>query len=127
MPQLEGRIALVTGGKNTRALATSLARLGATVVITDPQNVVARIVSKTGNPHVHGLIIDLASPPSVRAGAEAFIARYRQLHLLVTDTTVRVGPVLLANLLLDTMKRSGRGKVVRLLTSGDQRQIWAAD
>lgn len=118
MPGLKGRIALVTGGQRTRPLALSLAGLGATVVVTVPR---ASLLS-------HRLVIDLTSPRSVRAAAEEFIARYHQLHLLVTDPGVdtRLGPFLLANLLLDTMKRSGRGEVVRLVTPGDQPQIWAA-
>ncbi len=103
-----------------------LATLGATVVINGPQAAARRIALLTGNPDVHTLVLDLASLASVRSAADEFIARYGRLHLLVSDPTVRLGPVLLANLLLDTMRRSGRGKVVRLSTSADQPQIWAA-
>jgi NAD(P)-dependent dehydrogenase (short-subunit alcohol dehydrogenase family) len=124
MPGLQGRIALVTGGRGTRPLAMGLAGLGATVVISGPQAVARRIALATGNPRVHGLELDLTSPASVRQGAQAFLERYEHLHVLVTEVTVRLGPVLLANLLLDTMKQSGR--VVRLSPAGDRRQIWAA-
>lgn len=134
MPELKGRIALVTGGRRTRPLALSLATRGATVVVTvsGASTLARRLAHTSGNPHVHGLVIDLTSPDSVRAAAADFIARYRRLHLLVTDVVradcplARLGPFLLANLLLDTMKRSGGGKVVRLLTPTQQPQIWAA-
>ena len=129
--QLAGRIALVTGGTAAHSLAVSLAARGATVVVTmgDALNAAAlarRIITQTGNPRVHGLVVDLTSLASVRGAAVEFIARYRKLHLLVTTPGERLGPFLLANLLLDTMKQSGRGKVVRVVTRGDREQIWAA-
>lgn len=115
MPELKGRIALVTGGRRTRQLALSLATRGATVVVTARAGspLAGRIALASGNPRVHGLVIDLTSPDSVRTAAAEFITRYRRLHLLVTDVVradcplARLGPFLLANLLLDTMKRSG--------------------
>lgn len=129
--QLAGRIALVTGGTAAHPLAVSLAARGATVVVTmgDARAAAAlarRIITQTGNPRVHGLVVDLTCLGSVRVAAAEFIVRYRKLHLLVNTPGERLGPLLLANLLLDTMKQSGAGKVVRVMSRGDRAQIWAA-
>ena len=116
---LKGRIALVTGPRQARPLTLRLASGGATVIVAMRDEAQARVFAdriarQTGNPHVHGLAIDLASLDSVRRAAAEFIARYQKLHVLVTDTTQYPGPLLLAHLLLDTMKVSGGGRVVRL-------------
>ena len=127
---LKGRIALVTGPRHARSLTLRLASGGATVVVAMRAEAPARafaelIAQQSGNPHVHAIVIDLASLASVRRAAAEFIARYQKLHVLVTDTTEYPGPFLLAHLLLDTMKGSGNGRVVRLATS-HRHQIWSA-
>ncbi|MDP1823267.1 MAG: hypothetical protein Q8L48_08500 [Archangium sp.] len=130
MSELKGRIALVTSAGGTPFLALALAARGARVVVAmkDEHRAEAfalRIREGTGNADVHAFAIDLGSPCSVRSGARDFISRYRRLHLLVTDTTARLGPVLLANLLLDTMKQSGGGRVIHLPIAGDRQQVWS--
>ena len=131
MSELKGQIALVTSAGSAPLLAFALASRGATVVVAmkDEDRAEAwalRIRHNTGNSAVHPFALDLASPCSVRSGALEFISRYRRLHLLVTDTTARLGPVLLANLLLETMKQSGGGRVIRLPMAGDRQQVWSA-
>jgi NADP-dependent 3-hydroxy acid dehydrogenase YdfG len=131
MSGLKGRIALVTSARRPPLLAFALASRGATVVVAmkaedRAEDWAQRIRHGTGNCAVHPLAIDLASPCSVRQAALDFIARYHRLHLLVTDTTARLGPVLLANLLLDTMKQSGGGRVIRLPMPGHRQQVWSA-
>ena len=138
MPNLEGRIALVTSGGEAHPLAFGLAARGATVVVAMREDARAealagRIAQETGNPRVHSCCIDLASLECVRRGAREFIERYGRLHVLVTDAAVRsewrlghLGPFLLAHLLLDTMKQSGGGRVVRLSVASDRQHIWSA-
>jgi NAD(P)-dependent dehydrogenase (short-subunit alcohol dehydrogenase family) len=131
-PELKGRIALVTGGARGRPLAVGLATRGATVVVTMRDvlqaDALARcIAAQTANPDVHALGLDLSSLASVRLAAHDFIARFGKLHVLVSDTSSdRLGPFLLANLLLDTMKQSGRGKVIRLGSLDSRQQVWSA-
>ena len=127
MFRLQGRIALITSAGSARPLASSLASLGATVIVTMPHecdaDALARsIAQETGNLRVHGVMIDLRCPFSVRDGASEFIERWRKLHVLVNDTSIPLGPTLLANLLLDTMKQSGR--VLRLSIPNTKRQVW---
>jgi NAD(P)-dependent dehydrogenase (short-subunit alcohol dehydrogenase family) len=130
MFMLQGRIALVTSAGSARPLAVSLASLGATVIVTMPDgcdaDTLARgIALESGNLRVHGVVIDLACPFSVRDAASHFIARWQRLHVLVSDTSIPLGPTLLANLLLDTMKRSGTGGVIRLSLPKAKRQLWS--
>lgn len=128
MSELKGRIALVTSAGGAPLLAFALASRGATVVLGMKAHLAKafalRIRDGTGNADVHPFTLDLDSPCSVRQGAADFIARYQRLHLLVTDTTARLGPVLLANLLLDTMKQSGDGHVIHLPMAGDRQHVW---
>ena len=126
--ELKGRIALVTGERG-RALARGLARRGATVVVTrgDERGAAAlahRLAAQTGNADIHPLVLDLTSLPSVRRGAREFIEHFGRLHLLVTDTAGhRLGAFLLAHLLLDTMKLSSSGRIVRLTRAHDPQQV----
>ena len=132
-PELKGRIALVTGAETARPLVFGLASRGATVVVSMRDELRAallalEVIRQTGNPHVQPFAIDLASLDCVRRAVVAFVARYRQLHLLVVRAPCppeRLGPFLLANLLLDTMKHSGTGRIIRVATPDDRRQIWS--
>lgn len=129
MFRLQGRIALITSAGSARPLALSLASLGATVIVTMPHecdaDALARSIAvETGNLRVHGVVIDLRCPFSVRHAASEFIERWRKLHVLVNDTSIPLGPTLLANLLLDTMKQSGTGRVIRAAVPNAKRQVW---
>lgn len=131
MSELKGRIALVASARRPPLLAFALASRGATVVVgmkegDRAEDWAQRIRHGTGNCAVHPFAIDLASPCSVRQGALDFLSSFPRLHLLVIDTTARLGPVLLANLLLDTMKQSGGGRVIRLPMAGHRQQVWSA-
>jgi hypothetical protein len=124
-------IALVTSARGARPLALGLASMGATLIVTMPEDDEARALARdltrqSGNLRVHGLVIDLRCPHSVRFAAAEFIARWQQLHVLVSDTSIPLGPTLLANLLLDTMKKSGTGRVIRLAIPNARRQVWTA-
>ncbi len=131
MFRLQGRIALITSAGSARPLTLSLASLGATVIVTMPHecdaDALARSIAlETGNLRVHGIVVDLACPFSVREAANHFIARWQKLHVLVNDTSFPLGPTLLANLLLDTMKQSGTGRVIRASIPNTKRQVWTA-
>jgi NAD(P)-dependent dehydrogenase (short-subunit alcohol dehydrogenase family) len=125
---LKGRIALVTG-EHGRTLARSLARRGATVVVTrcderEAEALAHCISAQSGNADVHPLALDLTSLPSVRRGAGHIIETFGQLHLLVTDTAgPHLGAFLLAHLLLDTMRHSSSGPIIRLTPASDRQQV----
>ena len=92
---MNDKICLITGanagiGQQT---ALQLAQMGATVVMVarDPQRgeaARAAIAAATGNPRVDLLQADFASPPSIRAMAAAFAARYDRLDVLVNNAGV---------------------------------------
>ena len=92
---MNDKICLITGanagiGQQT---ALQLAQMGATVVMVarDPQRgeaARASIVAATGNPRIDLLQADFASPPSIRAMAAAFAARYDRLDVLVNNAGV---------------------------------------
>ena len=92
---MNDKICLITGanagiGQQT---ALQLAQMGATVVMVarDPQRgeaARAAIAAATGNTRVDLLQADFASPPSIRAMAAAFAARYDRLDVLVNNAGV---------------------------------------
>ena len=92
---MNDKICLITGanagiGQQT---ALQLAQMGATVVMVarDPQRgeaARASIAAATGNPRIDLLQADFASPPSIRAMAAAFAARYDRLDVLVNNAGV---------------------------------------
>jgi NAD(P)-dependent dehydrogenase (short-subunit alcohol dehydrogenase family) len=96
MPQpaanMHGKVCLVTGGTSGIGLETArgLAILGAQVVLTgrDPLKTSAAVEdirASTGNPHVEGLQIDMASQSEVRQAAAMFCTRHDRLDVLVNN------------------------------------------
>jgi retinol dehydrogenase 12 len=133
-PLAGDRTFLVTGGNTGIGLATAmaLARDGGRVYIAcrDPERgkaAVAAIRAATGSDAVGLLQLDLASLNSVRACAEAFLARDEPLHVLINNAGVagtrgltadgfeahfginHLGHFALTMLLLDRLKASGPG------------------
>jgi retinol dehydrogenase-12 len=133
-PLLRDRTFLITGGSTGigQATATALARDGGRVFIAcrDPDRgkaAVAAIKSAAGSAAVELLLVDLGSLSSVRACAEAFLARDEPLHVLVNNAGVggargmtadgfeahfginHLGHFALTLLLLDRLKASGPG------------------
>lgn len=140
---MRGKVCLVTGsnsgiGKET---ALGLARLGATVVMvcrdqSKGEAAQAEIKQKSGNPSVDLLIADLSSQHSIRQLAQAVIARYPQVHILVNNAGMspsqravtidgiektfavnHLAPFLLTNLLLDNLKASAPARVVTVASA----------
>ncbi|KAM5197328.1 polyprenol dehydrogenase [Hipposideros larvatus] len=141
-PQPE-RVALVTGGTDGIGYATAkrLARLGMTVIIAGnnkprAHEAVKKIKQETLNNKVEFLYCDLASLRSIRQCVQTFKKKEMPLHVLVNNAGVMMVPqrntvdgfeehfglnylghFLLTNLLLDTLKESGRpGRTARVVT-----------
>ena len=136
---MNNKICLVTGASSGlgQAIATGLARQGATVVLACRNLARAtatreRIQALTGNPNIEILELDLASLQSVQACAAAYHERYTRLNVLVHNAaalvgrrivtpdglelmfaTNHLGPFLLTQLLLDVLKN---GALARILT-----------
>jgi retinol dehydrogenase 12 len=137
---MNGKICLVTGATNGigKATALALAQMGATVVIVgrNPAKCVAvvdEIKSVSGNDAVEALVADLSIMAEVRKLADAFKAKYPQLHVLVNNAGGAFGTremtaegfertfalnylnyFLLTNLLLDRLKASAPARIVNV-------------
>ena len=139
MGGLEGSTFLVTGantgiGKET---ARALAARGATVVLAcrseeNGRRAIAEIAAQTGNRRLDLLALDLGDLGSVRACAQAFLARGEPLNVLINNAglagrrgmtpsgfelafgTNYVGPFLLTSLLLDRLRESAPARIVNV-------------
>uniref|UniRef100_W5LQZ8 Polyprenol dehydrogenase n=1 Tax=Astyanax mexicanus TaxID=7994 RepID=W5LQZ8_ASTMX len=143
LPSKSGRVAIVTGGARGMGYETSrhLASLGMHVVIAGNEEdeglvAVKKIQEQTGQRKVEFMYLDLASLKSVRQFVLRFKARGLPLHVLVNNAGVMLVPerktedgfelhfglnylghFLLTNLLLDTLRSSGRsGQCSRIVT-----------
>ncbi|HXZ23507.1 MAG TPA: SDR family oxidoreductase, partial [Methanomassiliicoccales archaeon] len=129
---------LITGATSGigRAAATALAQKGASLVLLvrsleKGRATVSEISSKTGNKSFELLHCDLASLDSVRAAAMEFASKHQKLDVLIANAGVIRGKrqltadgfeytfgvnhlahFVLANLLLDTLKRSAPSRIV---------------
>lgn len=95
MPDLEGRIAVVTGGNIGLGFksALELARKGAQVVIgcrtvSKGEAAEERIRSEVPEAQLETLQLDLVDSASIEAFALAFSARHGQLHILMNNAGV---------------------------------------
>jgi 3-oxoacyl-[acyl-carrier protein] reductase len=93
MADLQGRIALVTGASQGigRACALELARAGATLVVTDINevklaDVAAEIVAAGGQAAPFRL--DVSSEESIEAGAKAVLERFGKVEILVNNAGI---------------------------------------
>jgi 3-oxoacyl-[acyl-carrier protein] reductase len=93
MADLQGRIALVTGASQGigRACALELARAGATLVVTDINevklaDVAAEIVTAGGQAAPFRL--DVSSEESIEAGAKAVLERFGKVEILVNNAGI---------------------------------------
>ncbi|HEU5369893.1 MAG TPA: SDR family oxidoreductase [Ktedonobacterales bacterium] len=135
---MQGKVCLITGANSGigKATALGLASLGATVVLVcrdkhRGEAAQAEIKAQSGNESVDLLLVDLASQASIRQLATEVKARYPHLHVLLNNAGVmpshrtltadglevnfainHLGPFLLTNLLLDTLKASAPSRIV---------------
>jgi 3-oxoacyl-[acyl-carrier protein] reductase len=100
MPELDGRVALVTGGSRGigRAVAARLAADGAKVVISARDearvNQTAEELSAHGG-RVQALTMDVSDRASVEAGFATLLGREKELHILVNNAGVTRDALLL--------------------------------
>jgi retinol dehydrogenase-12/retinol dehydrogenase-13 len=92
LPDLTGRIALVTGGTDGvgRELVGQLATTGATVLLTardreKGERVRSETASVSGNDDLHVVDLDLADLASVRRAAASVLAQWERLDLLILN------------------------------------------
>ena len=137
---MHGKVCLVTGatGGIGRATAEGLARLGATVIIVgrNPQAgqaAIADIAAQTGNNSLELFLADLSSQAELHRLAQAVIAKYEHLHVLINNVgnmqTQRretvdgieltfalnvLAPFLLTHLLLPLLKASTPARIINV-------------
>ena len=142
--RVDGRVALVTGGTSGigRAIASSLAGIGATVVVVGRDqargNEVAReIGGATGNDHVSFERADLSDLSAVRELAARVARTYDRLDILVHNAGVLsrdyqrtddgleltvavhvVGPFLLTQILLPLLQAADAPRVITMSSGG---------
>jgi NAD(P)-dependent dehydrogenase (short-subunit alcohol dehydrogenase family) len=136
---LDGKVALITGANAGigRVTAEVLARRGARVLLAGrsearTQPVVDAIRAECGPDAAHYLALDLNSLKSVRACAEAVLARDEPLHMLINNAGLtaagalteegfertfgvnHLGHFLLTLLLMDRLKASAPARIVNV-------------
>jgi NAD(P)-dependent dehydrogenase (short-subunit alcohol dehydrogenase family) len=148
---LSGKLVVITGGASGLGMETAraMAANGAHIVI--PARDMARgeaaaqqTRAATGNDQIEVMELDLGSMASTRAFAEAFLARYDHIDLLINNAGVmacpysetadglemqfgtnHIGHFLLTNLLMPALlkgaKTSGGGRIVNLSSRGHHR------
>jgi NAD(P)-dependent dehydrogenase (short-subunit alcohol dehydrogenase family) len=135
---MKGKLILITGGSGGvgRAAALGLARMGARIVLLSRDRQRAEqtrqeLVASSGNEGIELLQADLSEWASIRRAVEQFKERYDSLDVLMNcagvlylrrtvsvegaEMTLAVeflGHFLLANLLLDVLKRSAPARVL---------------
>ena len=144
---LAGKVCIVTGSNSGigKATAVGLARLGATVVMVCRNLERGRVaqaetVGETGSKSVDLMVCDLSSQRSIREFAAEFKAKHGRLHVLINNAanfdqslrnpvitedgvetifaTNHLGPFLMTNLLLDTLKASAPSRVLAVASKG---------
>jgi NAD(P)-dependent dehydrogenase (short-subunit alcohol dehydrogenase family) len=145
MWDISAKVCLITGGTSGigRQTAKELCRLGARVVITyrDEQKKLETqkwIEAETGA-KIDAFACDLSSFDSIRRFATEFKAHYPNLHVLINNAgiwethrklsqdgielnfaTNHLGPFLLTNLLLETIKNSTPARIINVSSGAHQ-------
>lgn len=150
MPELSGRVVLVTGGGQGLGEATCqvLAEAGAVVVVADlraeaAERVAARIRERGGR--ATSLALDVGDENQAEQAVRRVVEQHKRLDVLInnagTDKTVSVeelevgdwdrilrtnlrGPFLLAKFAFPVMRQQGRGHIVNIASTAAKR-TWA--
>ncbi len=150
MADLNGKVALVTGGGRGlgEAICRNLAAAGAVVVAGDVRDELAERVAgsirESGN-RAEAARLDVTDEASASAAVQRIIARHKRIDILVNnagvDLTVSVdelsladwdrilavnlrGPFLMSKLALGAMRGQGRGHIVNIVSTAAKR-AWA--
>jgi NAD(P)-dependent dehydrogenase (short-subunit alcohol dehydrogenase family) len=144
---MQDKVCIVTGANSGigKATALALARLNATVILAcrnkeRGQAAVDEICRASKNASVELMLVDMASQKSIRRFVQEFKARHNHLHVLINnaanfDQSVRqrilteegfeavfatnhLGPFLMTNLLLDTLKASAPARIINVASKG---------
>ncbi len=137
---MKGKICLITGadGGIGRATTRGLAQKGATIVMAcinldDAKPVCEEIKRESGNENIEMMQVDLASLNSIRSFVQHFANTFKELHVLINNAGVYcakreetedgfektiginyLGPFLLTNLLLPTLKQTQGSRVINV-------------
>ncbi len=140
MMEMEGKTCLVTGANtgHGKAVAAALAKMGATVVmgcrsIERAEAARTQMIADRGNDRIFILPLDVASQRSVREAADRLRSEHSALDVLINNAgawwadrrlspdgielvwaTNVVGPLLLTQLLLPSLRASGGGRIVNV-------------
>ncbi|CAG8747673.1 21280_t:CDS:2, partial [Dentiscutata erythropus] len=124
IPDLSGKVAIVTGGNTGIGIITAreLARKNAHVFVASrskdrDESAVELIKEETKNDAVEFLQLDLQSLNSVKIAAETFLARNLPLHILWYQDqfdTNHIGHFVFTLLLLPTIKASAPSRIVNV-------------
>ncbi len=135
---LKNKICLISGGNSGvgKAMATGLARSGATVIILcrnkeKAEQTTDEIIYKTKNGNIDYMLADLSVQNSIRQLAETFKSKYADLHVLSNNAGILsmkrkltadgiestfavdyLSHFLLTNLLLDLLKSSRPSRII---------------
>jgi len=146
--QMQGKTVLVTGATSGigQQTAIGLAKLGAQVIVTGRnqqrgETAVAEIQNASGNPNIHLQIADMRSQASIHQLADAILATYPRLDVLINNVGMVVSTrqltidgielnfavnhlaaFLLTHRLLPLLKQSAPARVINV-TGGIPRRI----
>ncbi len=144
---MEKKTCLITGANAGigRAAARPMAQKGWRVLMgcrhrERGQAALEEIRAQSGNRDVHLLLVDMSLKQSIRRAAEEVKKKYGRLDVLIHNAadfdisrkqpvftaegvesvwaTNHLGPVLLTNLLLDLLKKSGQGRIITVASKG---------
>ena len=137
---LKDKVCIVTGSNSGigKVTALEIAKMGATLIMVARdrnrgEKALEEVKNISGNKNVALMLCDFASQKSIRKFADEFKANYESLHILVNNAgTVlldksltedgiestfainHLGPFLLTNLLLETIKKSAPARIVNV-------------
>lgn len=144
---MKQKVCIITGGNSGigKAAAIQIAQQGHKVIIACRSQqrgaaALADIRQQANSDAVELMIVDMSLQSSIHAFAQAFLARYDVLDVLIQNAaafdirqkqivfteegvekiwaTNHVGPVLLTDLLLDALKRSEQGRIITISSKG---------
>jgi NAD(P)-dependent dehydrogenase (short-subunit alcohol dehydrogenase family) len=144
---MEGKICLITGANSGmgKATAIELAKMKATVVMLcrnkeRGEKAQQELISQTENKKIDLFICDLSSFKQIRKFVDDFKQKYQNLHVLINNAGIMLkkrylsvdgfemnfavhllGPFLLTNLLLDTLKKSSPSRIINVASAAHKR------